>query len=452
MLKAVDQAAPALSAFCHYLYDAPTPLLCGNNAVIPSCEGTQQGDPLGPALFCLAIHPVLKELQSAAPIDWQGWYMDDGSIIGSHEQISFVVAFLNERFRALGLTLNTKKSVSLSPCAPPAVTHCGPITRTSWNQGASVLGIPIGSADAVSRSLTTAFDKLQWLLNRLPLLEFNQGSFMLLKWCLGCQKLTHFWRLIWSEETLALAERTEAALRLSLECLVGLGLTDRAWAEANLPVSLGGLGISNPLLLRASAYVASSLSYLSNHDLVTSSETPTALGGTFWCAIQAIHSYVSPAILMKHKLPLGSWIENKNVPSIYDICAGKLFSQSTWSAVIHDQLSSYVMTSATLRDRIRLSCLQTPHSGTWLSATPNEALGMTLSNCDLRLLLRFRLGLPVYPSLVSGGNTMSLLSTSFGSTRRPHGVMSDQWILDPPQRRKGYNTAHRRGCRPCRQD
>ena len=56
--------------------------------------------------------------------------------------------------------------------------------------------------------------------------------------------------------------------------MVGLGLTDRAWAEANLPVSLGGLGISNPLLLRSSAYVASTLSYLSNRDLVTSGETP----------------------------------------------------------------------------------------------------------------------------------------------------------------------------------
>ena len=401
MLKAVDRAAPALSAFCHYLYDTPTPLLCGT-AVLSSCEGTQQGDPLGPALFCLAIHPVLKELQNAAAIDWQGWYMDDGSIIGSHELISFAVTFLKERFSALGLILNTKKSVFLSPCAPSAVTHCGPIMRTSWNQGASVLGIPIGSADTVSRTLTTAFDNLQRLLNRLPLLEFNQGSFLLLKWCLGCQKLTHLWRLIWSEETLALAERTEAALRHSLECMVGLGLTDRAWAEANLPVSLGGLGISNPLLLRSSAYVASTLSYLSNRDLVTSGETPTVLGSTFWGAIQFIHSYVSPAILMKQHLPLGSWIENKSVPSIHDICAGKLFLQSTWSAAIHDQLSSIVMTSATHRDRIRLSCQKTPHSGTWLSATPNEAMGMTLSNCDLRLLLRFRLGLPVYPSLVVG--------------------------------------------------
>jgi hypothetical protein len=36
--------------------------------------GVQQGDPLGPVLFCLALHPVIKSLKS----EFNVWYLDDG--------------------------------------------------------------------------------------------------------------------------------------------------------------------------------------------------------------------------------------------------------------------------------------------------------------------------------------------------------------------------------------
>jgi hypothetical protein len=36
--------------------------------------GVQQGDPLGPLLFCLTLHPVIKSLKS----EFNVWYLDDG--------------------------------------------------------------------------------------------------------------------------------------------------------------------------------------------------------------------------------------------------------------------------------------------------------------------------------------------------------------------------------------
>jgi len=46
---------------------------------IPSATGVQQGDPLGPVLFSLAIHSLVKELLSTFNV----WYLDDGTLGGS---------------------------------------------------------------------------------------------------------------------------------------------------------------------------------------------------------------------------------------------------------------------------------------------------------------------------------------------------------------------------------
>ena len=60
------------------LYTAITHLFF-NNSILLSQEGVQQGDPLGPLLFCLVIHPLVKKLKSELRI----FYLDDGLIGGT---------------------------------------------------------------------------------------------------------------------------------------------------------------------------------------------------------------------------------------------------------------------------------------------------------------------------------------------------------------------------------
>jgi hypothetical protein len=45
------------------------------NQIILSETGVQQGDILGPVLFCLALHPVIKSLKS----EFNGTLLDDSS-------------------------------------------------------------------------------------------------------------------------------------------------------------------------------------------------------------------------------------------------------------------------------------------------------------------------------------------------------------------------------------
>ena len=77
MLLAVRELAPALYPFVHSSYSSPSSLFW-HDSVLLSAEGVQQGDPLGPLLFCLSIHDLCYQLRS----EFNVWYLDDDSVGG----------------------------------------------------------------------------------------------------------------------------------------------------------------------------------------------------------------------------------------------------------------------------------------------------------------------------------------------------------------------------------
>lgn len=69
-------------------------------------KGVQQGDPLGPALFCLVIHDIISNLQI---LDLNIWYMDDGTIAGNPEDVLRAFKSIIEKAKAVGLDVNFNK-------------------------------------------------------------------------------------------------------------------------------------------------------------------------------------------------------------------------------------------------------------------------------------------------------------------------------------------------------
>ena len=109
MLKAVENYIPDLLPFVHSAYSSPSILLWGDSHV-PSAEGIQQGDPVGPMLFCLTIHELVCNLLSKLKV----FFLDDCTIGGNLEDLQTDLQRIEDQGQVLGLELNVDKSELIS--------------------------------------------------------------------------------------------------------------------------------------------------------------------------------------------------------------------------------------------------------------------------------------------------------------------------------------------------
>ena len=106
---------------------------------LDSITGFQQGDPLAPLLFSLVLQPIIERIQAEA-LDERGappalnvWYLDDGTIVGTRQQLATAVDIITEARPERGLHLSRQegtdqgKLVVWSP-GHPAWTHTTPST------------------------------------------------------------------------------------------------------------------------------------------------------------------------------------------------------------------------------------------------------------------------------------------------------------------------------------
>jgi hypothetical protein len=82
LLLMVNKKIPLIYPYLWQCYSSPSYLIY-NGSLIYSQVGCQQGDPLGPAIFSLSIHPTIERLSSHLNV----WYLDDGALGGSAETV-----------------------------------------------------------------------------------------------------------------------------------------------------------------------------------------------------------------------------------------------------------------------------------------------------------------------------------------------------------------------------
>ena len=138
MLQSIRDHLPELYPYCYSSYCKPSFLYFGQYTIL-SQEGPQQGDPLGPLLFCDTIQPLLTSLESELTLG----YLDDVTLGGRQDVVISDIQRITIEGGDLGLRLNPSKCEVITH---PGLTVSDPMLQSFKQvevQDATLLGAPL---------------------------------------------------------------------------------------------------------------------------------------------------------------------------------------------------------------------------------------------------------------------------------------------------------------------
>ncbi|XP_065315162.1 uncharacterized protein LOC135924043 [Gordionus sp. m RMFG-2023] len=249
---------PKYGNFLNSCYGFPSLLKFGEFS-ISSEEGIQQGDPLGPLLFTIGIHDLIKNLKTNFQLDLNLWYLDDGSFGGSLSNVMSAIEYVEMEASKIGLSLNRKKSeissLNNKDFIPPLDFTIIP------HEELCLLGSPIGfSTSFCQKTFDDLIHSLSNSLKNLPHLPKHQ-FFFLTKKCLFLPKFLHLFKSSPVFQYNTLLKVFELKFKHFIESLLGLNFSDFNWSLASMPAYQGGLGLLPPFLMAIACFLSSRISF-----------------------------------------------------------------------------------------------------------------------------------------------------------------------------------------------
>ncbi len=361
------ERAPLIYNFCHLSYGESSVLRFGGEEILSS-EGCQQGDPLGPVLFALALQPAL----AAVSLPLSLGYLDDVSMGGPHVQVVVEFNRFCETASKVGLILNPSKCecVSVSPdFSSSLASSCLPGFSVTALEDCELLGAPLFSGPRMDSILSKKVQDLERACVRLSKLQAHD-ALVILRNAISAPKLTFLLRTSPCFGNHALDE-FDSCQRRALCALANCELTDSAWLQATVPVGRGGLGLVGVAALAPSAFLASATatSSLQSSLLSSSNAREDALVAEALAFWMTFGPRVAPVA------PLDA-------------------RQSGWHAAWLGETIASLSTlfSADSHQSARWLACQAPHSGDWLHALPITSIGLRLDDEAIRLAVGLRLG------------------------------------------------------------
>ena len=227
-------------------------------------EGGEQGDPLLPLLFSLAIHNSLAEVKAQlAEGEFLFAFLDDVYIVAPPARIRFLYDLLGSKLHeGAGIQLHEGKTRTWNRggLCPDGMQQLGPDVWCPC--GIKILGTLVGSPEEfVARLAQERLDEEEKLWNAIPWVPDLQCAWQILVQCAG-PRCHHFLRTMPPSQSVEYAQGHDDGMMSTMHALLG-GLTGseeqqrRAHLIASLPLRLGGHGLRSAVRMSTGAYWSS---------------------------------------------------------------------------------------------------------------------------------------------------------------------------------------------------
>jgi hypothetical protein len=373
-LQQVRHHMPGLAPWADFCYSRPSKLVFGSRT-ISSESGVQQGDPLGPLLFAVALQPVLAELaDSRAPgqLELAYSYLDDLCLAGDATAVLAALSTLKERCASIGLQLSTglvneagdvlskdKCELILAGGAASTVDVAAfPADFKVVRDGNfELLGGPIGSSAFCNQHTQMRVDKAVRLLEALGELPDPQVALQLLRRCAAFSKMVYSARVVPASYHADALQAFDASVRACFEQFTCLHPDEDQWTQATLTTDSGGLGLRSLAKHSNAAYLASRRSCLALCRELDPDHTYESTGGfdpaPERLALDAYNASVND--------------DDKVAPEV----AGAL-SQKSLSEAVDKRTAAQLALPATMARRAHLSLVSASGAGLYLQANPSK--------------------------------------------------------------------------------
>ena len=364
-LREARHRMPGLSRWVEWCYSSPSNLFF-DGTIIPSEVGVQQGDPIGPLLFALALQPVIEQLGNIQGLDLAFSFLDDLVLAGKQEAVALGINQLQNSAGALGLKLNRSKCELI-----PASENGKDINwelfnndiQRNLNGGFTLLGAPIGKAEYCQSITAKRADKIQRCFDAIGELHDPQVALALLRSCASFGKMVFAARTTpfdIHQQPLLLFDK---AVRKCFESFTGLCPDDTQWLQATLATKKGGLGLRSASRHSAPAYLSSRSGC---HQLCKQLDPDHV-----W-EVNEESSAAHKAVKMVNHLAGSEVVPPDRVPP-------DLKQRVLSSHVDEGILAELTHPSKPLDFRAHLKLLQMEGANSWIHATPNPAVGTKVS-------------------------------------------------------------------------
>ncbi|XP_026458438.1 uncharacterized protein LOC113358943 [Papaver somniferum] len=144
IIREVRSRCTNIVNWVEFCYAKPARLYYQDSVLSPA-QGVQQGDPLGPLLFALALHLLVEKIDAQCTLDLHAWYLDDDTIAGDTMEVSKDLKIIHEEGPSYGLHLNISKTEIFWPSYDPRryIESAFPHNIGKHANGVKLLGGPV---------------------------------------------------------------------------------------------------------------------------------------------------------------------------------------------------------------------------------------------------------------------------------------------------------------------